>query len=120
MRYGIVLLIVILGVCSVCIPLGYPQTLKVDVNLVSIFATVKDEAGNFVTDLGKADFRVYEDNQPQEIQIFEKQDRVDSSIGILMDASGSMVDIMPYRKRRVHECNRALPNTCGGRLSSFY
>jgi Ca-activated chloride channel family protein len=100
------ILILVLG-CA-CIPVCFPQTLKVDVNLISVFATVKDERGSFVTDLTKDDFRVYEDDKPQEIQIFEKQDKVDSSIGILMDASGSMVDIVPYMKRGVHDFTRGL------------
>jgi VWFA-related protein len=54
-----------------------------------------------VTDLNRDDFRIYEDDQPQDIQIFEKQDRVDSSVGILMDTSGSMVDILPFMKKAV-------------------
>jgi Ca-activated chloride channel homolog len=104
---------VLLTVVLLClsISLCFPQTLKVDVNLVSIFATVKDESGRFVSELSKDDFRVYEDEQPQEIQLFEKQNKVDSSIGLLMDASGSMVDIMPYMKRGVHDFTRGLPKT---------
>jgi Ca-activated chloride channel homolog len=88
---------------SLCLTAAAQQTLKVDVNLVNIFATVKDDAGSFVTDLNREDFRVYEDDQPQDIQIFEKQDRVDSSVGILMDTSGSMVDILPFMKKAVPE-----------------
>jgi Ca-activated chloride channel homolog len=84
------------------------QTLKVDVNLINVFATVKDERGNFVTDLTKDDFRVYEDDQLQNIQIFEKQDNVDSTIGILLDTSGSMVDILPYMRRGVRDFARNL------------
>ena len=85
------------------------QTLKIDVNLVNVFATVKDEHGDFVTNLTRDDFRVYDDDQPQDIQIFEKQDQVDSSIGILMDSSGSMVDILPFMKRAVRDFTRTLP-----------
>jgi VWFA-related protein len=92
-----------------CSFLAAQDTLKVDVNLVNIFATVKDAKGNFVTDLRKDDFRVYEDDQPQDIQIFEKQDKVDSSIGILMDTSGSMVDILPFMKRGIRDFTRVLP-----------
>src|SRR5262249_24183026 len=74
------------------------NTLRVDVNLVNVFATVKNERGEFVTGLTRDDFRVYEDDELQEIRVFENQDRVASSIGILMDTSGSMVDILPYMK----------------------
>jgi VWFA-related protein len=93
----------------VFVPLCLAQTLKVEVNLVNVFATVKDNQNNFVTNLRKEDFRIYEDDQPQDIQIFEKQDKVDSSIGILLDTSGSMVDIMPYMRRGVRDFTRALP-----------
>lgn len=87
------------------------QTLKVEVNLVNIFATVKDQQGNFVENLDKSDFRLYEDGQPQDIQIFEKQDRVDSSIGLLMDTSGSMVDIIPFMTRGIRDFTRSLPRS---------
>jgi Ca-activated chloride channel homolog len=85
------------------------QTLKVDVNLINVFATVKDERGNFVTDLTKDDFRVYEDDQLQNIQIFERENNVDSAIGMLLDTSGSMVDILPYMRRGVRDFARNLP-----------
>jgi VWFA-related protein len=95
------------------------QTLKVDVNLVNVFATVKDDRGNFVTNLAKEDFHVYDDDQLQDVQVFEKQDKVESSIGILMDNSGSMVDIMPYMKRGVRDFARILPKSDNYFLVSF-
>ena len=97
----------------------FGQTLKVDVNLVNVFATVKDDRGNFVTDLSKEDFRVYDDNQLQDVRVFEKQDKVESSIGLLMDASGSMVDIIPYMRRGVRDFTRTLPKTDDFFLVSF-
>ena len=97
----------------------FGQTLKVDVNLVDVFATVKDDRGNFVTDLSKEDFRVYDDNQLQDVRVFEKQDKVESSIGLLMDASGSMVDIIPYMRRGVRDFTRTLPKTDDFFLVSF-
>jgi Ca-activated chloride channel family protein len=36
---------------------------------------------------------------------------VDSLIGILMDSSGSMVDILPYMKRGIRDFTRALPKS---------
>jgi Ca-activated chloride channel homolog len=91
--------------------LAAQQTLKVDVNLINVFATVKDQQGNFVTDLQKQDFRLYDDDKPQDIEIFEKQDKVDSSIGLLMDTSGSMVDIMPFMRKGIRDFTRALPRS---------
>jgi Ca-activated chloride channel family protein len=88
--------------------LAAQQTLKVDVNLINVFATVKDQQGNFVTNLEKQDFRLYDDDQQQEIQIFEKQDKVDSAIGLLMDSSGSMVDIMPFMRKGIRDFTRSL------------
>src|SRR5687767_9256388 len=88
---------------SLCLQLAAQQTLKVDVNLVNVFATVKDDRGNFVANLNRDDFRIYEDDQPQDIQVFEKQNEVDSSIGMLMDTSGSMVDILPFMKRGIRD-----------------
>jgi len=103
---------------SLCLAAGQ-QTLKVDVNLVNVFATVKDDRGNFVTNLSKEDFRLYDDDQLQDVQVFEKQDKVESSIGILVDNSGSMVDIMPYMKRGVRDFARRLPKGDNYFLVSF-
>lgn len=106
--------IVLLVLCLLCFLSSFlfaSQTLKVDVNLVSLFATVKDPQGNFVANLNKTDFQVYDDDQPQDLQIFEKQDKVDSSIGLLMDSSGSMVDIMPFMRRGIRDFTRSLPKT---------
>ena len=101
------------------VPLSFAQNLKVDVNLVNIFATVKDDQGNFVTGLNKEDFRIYDDDQPQDIQVFEKQEKVDSTIGILMDTSGSMVDILPFMRRGIRDFTRALPKSNDFFVASF-
>ena len=53
--------------------------------------------GRFVTGLNEDDFRVYEDGVEQKIAVFEKED-VESAIGILLDNSLSMVDILPMMK----------------------
>ena len=106
-------------VCLLLPPLIYGQTLKVDVNLVNVFATVKDDRGNFITDLSKEDFRVYDDDQLQDVRVFEKQDKVESSIGLLVDTSGSMIDIIPYVRRGVRDFTRALPKNDDFFLLSF-
>src|SRR5262245_53431588 len=82
-----------------CILYSRPQdSLKVDVNLVNIFATVQDAGGQYITALGAEDFRVYDDDIEQSIAVFEKEDQVESAVAILLDNSGSMVDILPLMK----------------------
>ena len=73
------------------------RTLTVDVDLVNVVLTVQDSAGQFVTGLTADDFRVYEDGNEQKIAVFEKEN-VASAIGILVDNSLSMVDILPMMK----------------------
>jgi Ca-activated chloride channel family protein len=102
------LFVFLVPLCGYFFSASAQQTLKIDVNLVNVFATVKDNSGNFVTNLTRDDFRIYQDDQPQDIQVFETQDKVDSSIGMLLDTSGSMVDILPFMKRGVRDFNRGL------------
>jgi len=85
--------------CSLLAVGGRAQDgLRVDVNLVNVFLTVQDARGQFVTGLTANDFRVYEDGVEQKIAVFEKEDAVESAIGLLVDNSGSMVDILPMTK----------------------
>ena len=59
------------------------------VELVNVTATVTDDTGRFVSGLEKEDFTVYDDGARQEVTYFSN-DRVPVSLGILLDASGSM------------------------------
>jgi VWFA-related protein len=54
------------------------------VSLVVVPVTVKDGAGNLVTDLGKNDFRIFEDGIEQQIAVFSA-DAVPLSAAILVD-----------------------------------
>jgi VWFA-related protein len=69
----------------------------VDVDLVNVVLTVQDSAGRYVTDLNQNDFRVYEDGVEQTVAVFDKEE-VDSAVGVLLDNSLSMVDILPMMK----------------------
>src|SRR6188474_2969107 len=59
------------------------------VELVNVTATVTDNDGRFVSGLKQEDFTVYEDGQVQDVSHFSS-DRVPVSLGIALDASGSM------------------------------
>jgi Ca-activated chloride channel homolog len=62
---------------------------KSGVDLVNVTATVTDESGRFVPSLTKEDFSIFENGRRQEISHFSN-DRAPVSLGILLDASGSM------------------------------
>jgi Ca-activated chloride channel family protein len=76
-------------------------TLSLDVNLVNVFLTAQNSQGEYVTGLTVDNFRIFEDDVEQKISVFEKDDQVGSSIGLLVDNSGSMVDILPIMKTGV-------------------
>ena len=85
-------------------------TVKVQSNLVNVFATVRDKHNGIVSDLSKDDFKVYEDNVEQKVTFFAKETDVPITLAILMDTSGSMYNIMDAEKdaasRFVHEIMR--------------
>ena len=62
---------------------------KTGVELINVTATVTDGTGHFVSGLRKEDFRLYQDDQLQQITHFNSE-RVPVSLGIVLDTSGSM------------------------------
>jgi len=75
--------------CTLCASIVGAQ-ISVDVTLVTLVATVTDNNGHYVPNLGSTDFTVIEDGKEQKIAIVERSDDLPLSIGILLDASTSM------------------------------
>jgi VWFA-related protein len=69
---------------------------------VVLHATVIDEKNRLVTSLTKPDFSIFENDQPQTIQLFKRED-FPVAMGIIIDNSGSM------REKR-DEVNKAALN----------
>jgi Ca-activated chloride channel family protein len=67
------------------------QTLKVDVDLVLVNATVTDQLNRYVSGLESKHFQIWEDKIEQKVSYFNAED-VPISIGIIFDVSGSMKD----------------------------
>ena len=67
------------------------STIKVDVDLVLVNATVSDPRGRTVTGLQREDFRIWEDKVEQKVEYFSSED-TPMSIGLIFDATGSMED----------------------------
>ncbi|HWE00639.1 MAG TPA: hypothetical protein VG345_16425, partial [Bryobacteraceae bacterium] len=83
-------------------------TIRVDVRLVRILATVKDAAGALVGSLDKSAFSVTDNGVPQEIAVFERQTEQPLSVAILIDNSGSTAIDLPYETASVMRFTRAL------------
>jgi Ca-activated chloride channel family protein len=83
-------LIALLAVASMASALQ-SQTLKVDVPVVLVNATVSDLRGRLVAGLERQHFRLWEDEVEQEIQYFSLED-LPLSVGLVFDATGSMAD----------------------------
>src|SRR6187397_809720 len=62
---------------------------KSGVELINVNVTVTDRSGRFVSGLRQEDFLVFEDDKPLEVSHFSAE-RVPVSLGIVLDASGSM------------------------------
>ena len=76
--------------------LGAPQAqFSSSIEVVSLLVTARDKNGNFVNDLTRDDFSVTEDGRPQTISYFSRQYDLPLTIGLLVDTSGSQVDVLP-------------------------
>lgn len=65
------------------------HSIKQNVDMVVLHATVTNKKGDFVEGLTRNDFRVYEDKVEQTIAVFQRRD-VPVTMGLVVDNSGSM------------------------------
>lgn len=68
---------------------GQPPVIKAEVNLVNLFATVRDKNKRIVTDLKQDDFKIFEDGHEEKISFFAKEMNLPITLGLLLDTSGS-------------------------------
>ena len=79
-------------------PQKSPQTIRTQVNLVDVLFTVLDRRNKLVSNLEKQDFKIYDDNQQQDIRYFSKQSDLPLRIGMLMDTSNSIRDRLRFEQ----------------------
>ena len=76
---------------------GQEPTIRVDVDLVNIFFTVRaKKGGQLIPNLNKEDFQIYEDGKQQTIQRFSRESDLPLTLGLLIDISASqerLIDI---------------------------
>jgi VWFA-related protein len=80
------------------VDIGDTQTLKVNVNLVNVYFSVRDKNG-FITSLHKDDCSIYEDKVLQKTKNFTQEKNLPLTIGILLDTSGSQIHVLPLEQQ---------------------
>src|SRR5580765_1469405 len=75
-----------------------PATIKVDVDIVNVLASVRDKRGGLVSNLEQKDFTVLEEGKPQTIKYFTEETDLPLTIGLLVDVSGSQRNLIDVER----------------------
>jgi VWFA-related protein len=73
--------------------------ISVDVDVVSILASVRDKRGGLVANLEKNDFSIFEDGKAQTIKYFTRETDLPLTIGLLIDVSRSQENLIDIERR---------------------
>ena len=73
-------------------------SITVDVDVVSILASVRDKRGALVANLQKDDFTILEEGKAQTIKYFTKETDLPLTIGLLVDVSGSQRNLIDIER----------------------
>src|SRR5579863_1264418 len=85
----------VLSLATPAVPQGQGQdqaqgpTIKAEVTLVNLFATVRDKNKRVITDLKKDNFKVFEDGHEEQIAFFSNDLTMPITLGLLLDTSVS-------------------------------
>lgn len=74
------------------------QTIKVDVDLVTLFFSVRDRRGNYVSTLNQEDFEVFEDGKRQQLKVFTRETDQAITVGLLVDVSRSQESLIEQER----------------------
>ena len=73
-------------------------SITVDVDVVSILASVRDKRGALIANLQKDDFTILEEGKAQTIKYFTKETDLPLTIGLLVDVSGSQRNLIDIER----------------------
>lgn len=98
--------------------------IRVDVSLVNVGFSVRDESGRLVTSLTQDDVEITEDGVAQKIAFFARSTDVSLNLGLVMDVSGSqqsfikphMKDLQAFLKNVLRPQDKAYLMTFANRL----
>jgi VWFA-related protein len=75
-------------------PVDDLPSIKVDVSVVNVLASVRDKKGALIPHLSQNDFTILEDGKPQPIKYFTPESDLPLTIGMLVDVSGSQENLI--------------------------
>ncbi|MCS7314486.1 MAG: VWA domain-containing protein [Bryobacterales bacterium] len=86
-------------------PARLPQepAIRVDVDVVNVYCTVRDSKGRLVSELAKEDFELYEDGKRQQIRYFSRESNLPLTLGLLVDVSRSQERLIEAEKRAAEQ-----------------
>lgn len=74
------------------------EKISTDVNVVNVFATVRNKQGQIVRDLNKEDFELDEDGRAQTIAYFARESDLPLTLGLLVDTSASQRRVLEQER----------------------
>jgi VWFA-related protein len=69
-------------------------TIRVDVKVVNILASVRTKKGEIIRNLGQEDFAVSENGRPQKLRYFSRETDLPLTIGLMVDTSMSQQKVL--------------------------
>ena len=84
-------------------------SIKAEVSVVNVFATVRDKSKHIIPTLKREDFRIFENDKEQKIAFFTAEKTLPVTLGLLIDTSGSEQNRLPAEQEAAtHFLNRVL------------
>ncbi|MGA2433722.1 MAG: VWA domain-containing protein, partial [Bryobacteraceae bacterium] len=84
-------------------PAEAPPTIRVNVDIVNVFCTVRNKQGGLVPGLKEDDFEIAEDGKPQTIKYFSRETDLPLTLGLLIDVSLSQKRLIEDEKEAASE-----------------
>ncbi|MBM3762734.1 MAG: VWA domain-containing protein [Acidobacteria bacterium] len=76
--------------------LAQETVIRVDVKLIRILASARDQYGQLIGNLNKEDFQIFDDGVEQETSIFERSTTQPLSVVVMLDISASVAKDLKY------------------------
>jgi len=77
---------------------GDAAPIKVDVDVVNLYCSVRNKQNGLVSNLEKTDFDLAEDSKPQTIKYFSRETDIPLTIGLLVDVSNSQRNLIEVER----------------------